>query len=136
MVTSTRASASISSSPAAKRLVTPRTASRVTRELAMMLRAPAQQPVRDRHDEAVGEEAERANDDHAGHDEIGARESAPAHDPRAEAGGNAGHLADHDQDPGKAVCDAQAVEDRGQGGRKYDLPEHGRAGTAEHRRGL
>src|SRR3954471_21408946 len=117
MVRSTRASASISSSPAAKRLVTPRTARRVMRTAsAMVLRAPAQQAVRERHDDAIGEEAERTDDDHAGHNEISARERAPVHDHRAKAGRPAGHFAAHDEDPRKAVRDAQAVEDRGQSG--------------------
>src|SRR4051794_34014614 len=62
MVRSTRARASISSSPAAKRLLTPRIASRVSREkLAMMLRAPAQQPIRDHDDDPIGEKAQRAD---------------------------------------------------------------------------
>src|SRR6266481_1791794 len=100
IVRSTRASASMSSSPAVKRLVAPRIASRVWRTMsAMMLRAPAQQPVGERDDDPVGEKAERADDDHAGDHQIGARERAPVHDHRAEPGRHAGHLADHDQDP-------------------------------------
>jgi len=49
----------------------------------------------------------------SGHHQVGARERAAVHDHRAEPGGHAGHLADHDQDPGEAVRDAQSVEDRG-----------------------
>ena len=54
----------------------------------------------------------------------------------AEPGRHAGHLADHDQHPGKAVADAQAREDRRQRGRQHDLAEHRRAGAAEHAGGL
>src|SRR5262245_45769830 len=97
MLTSIGASASISSSPTAKRLVTPRIASSVRRASAMVLRAPAQHAVGDHHDDAVGDEAHGANHDHAGDDEVGARQRAPVHDDRAEAGRHAGHLADHDQ---------------------------------------
>src|SRR5581483_4178940 len=124
---STRASASISSSPTAKRLLTPRIARRVWRATStMMLRAPAQQTIGDHHDDAVGEEAERADHDHAGDDEVGARERAAIHDHRAEPGRNAGHLADDNQDPGKAVGDAQPVEDRRKRGGQHDLAEHRR----------
>src|SRR5215510_3716018 len=81
MVRSTRASASISPSPTAKRLVTPRIASSGWRTASgMVLRAPAQQAVRDHHDDAVGDEAAHADDDHAGHHQVGARERAAVHD--------------------------------------------------------
>src|ERR1700756_2328573 len=58
---STGASASISSSPTAKRLVTPRTVKRSWCPLLTMLRAPAQQAIADRHDDAVGNEAAGAD---------------------------------------------------------------------------
>src|SRR5262245_33100047 len=68
MARSMRASASISPSPTGKRLVTPRTASRGRLPPSrMMLRAPAQHPVADHHDDAVGDEAAHADHDHAGH---------------------------------------------------------------------
>src|ERR1041384_7367772 len=108
---STRASASISSSPTAKRLVTPRIASTGARASFMVLWAPAQHAVADLHDDAVGHEPAHPDDDHAGDHEVGARERAPVHDHRAEPGRHAGHLADHDEDPGKAVGDAPPVED-------------------------
>src|SRR5262249_43595986 len=97
IATSTGASASISSSPTAKRLVTPRIANGVRRMSAMVLRAPAQHAVGDHHDDAVGDEAHGADHHHAGDDEIGARQGAAVHDDRAETGRHAGHLADHDQ---------------------------------------
>src|SRR5262245_42910547 len=102
IVRSTRASASISPSPTAKRLVTPRIDSSGWRmRSAMVLWAPAQQTVADHHDDAVGDETAGADHDHSGHHQIGARERASVHDHRAEAGRHAGHLADDDQDPRK-----------------------------------
>src|SRR5258706_12887541 len=103
---------------------------------AMVLGAPAQDAVVQHQYDAVAEEAGDADHDHAGDDQVGPRERAPVHDHRAEAGGHAGHLADHDEDPGEAVAEAQAVEDRRQRRRQHDLPEHARAVAAEHRRGL
>src|ERR1700733_5074170 len=73
------ASASTSSSPTAKRLVTPRMVRMPACALLTMLRAPAQQAVADRHDDAVGDEAARADHNHAGDHEIGARQGAPIH---------------------------------------------------------
>src|SRR5215470_14799105 len=111
IATSIRPSASISPSPTWKRLLTPRI---ITwgRASGMVLRAPLQHAIADHHDDAVGDEAADADHDHAGHHQVGARERAAVHDHRAEAGRHAGHLADHDQDPGKAMGDAQPVEDR------------------------
>src|SRR6266545_507252 len=106
MPRSMRASASISPSPTRKRLVTPRNANRFRfMPSRMVLRAPAQHPVADHHDDPVGDESAHADHDHAGHHKVGARERAAVHDHRAEPGRNAGHLADHDQDPGEAVRD-------------------------------
>src|SRR3954453_610109 len=137
IVRSTRASASISASPAMKRLVTPRIARRVWGgSLAMMLRAPAQKPVRDHDDDPVGQESERSDHDHAGHHKIGARERPAIHDHRTKAGRHAGHLADDDQDPREAMRNAKAVDDCRERGRKHDLAEHRRAGAAEHRGSL
>src|SRR5713226_9773648 len=130
MARSMRASASISPSPTGKRLVTPRTVSRSRRPSRMMLRAPAQHAVADHHDDPVGDEAAHADHDHAGHHEVRARKRASIHDHRAEPGRNAGHLADHDQDPGEPMRDAQPAEDRRQRGREHDLAEHRRAGAA------
>src|SRR5215813_9687874 len=77
MVRSTRASASISPSPTGKRLVTPRIDSSGWRSWSgMVLRAPAQHAVADHHDDAVSDEPAQADDDHAGDDEIGARQRA------------------------------------------------------------
>src|SRR5688572_10721472 len=92
--TSTRASASISSLPTVKRLVTP-SISRCGRAVSgMVLRAPAQEAVTEHDDDAVGDEAAHPDHDHAGDDEVGARQRAAVHDHRTEAGRNAGHLAD------------------------------------------
>src|ERR1700733_13764869 len=99
MARSTGASASTSSSPTVKRLVTPWMVRFSGCPLLTVLRAPTQETIADRHDDAIGDEA---------------------------AG------ADHDQDPGKAMRDPQAAEDRGQRCRQHDLPEHAGAGTAEH----
>src|ERR1700722_6205036 len=129
---STGANASTSSSPTAKRLVTPWMVRVSVWPLLTVLRAPAQEMIADRHNDAVGDKAAGADHDHACNHEIGARQRAAIHHHRAEAGRNTGHFADHDQDPGKAMRDPQATEDRGQRGRQYDLPEHAGAGTAEH----
>src|SRR5262245_1792530 len=98
IVTSMRPSASISPSPTAKRLLTPRMAICGRGALAMMLRAPAQHAVADGDDDTVGNEAAHADHDHPGDHQVGARERAAIHDHRAEPGRHAGHLADHDQD--------------------------------------
>src|SRR5258708_21929294 len=95
IATSIRPSASISPSPAAKRLVTPRitTCGRCDPLASrMVLRAPLQLAVADHDDDAVGDEAADADHDHPCHDKVGARERAAVHDDRAEPGGNAGHL--------------------------------------------
>src|SRR6202142_3943964 len=134
IVRSTGASASTSSSPTAKRLVTP-WMPRMSGCTALLtvLRAPAQQAIGDRDDDPVGNESACADDDHAGDHEIGARKRAAVHHLRAEPGGNAGHLADHDQYPGKSMRDPQSAENRRQGSGKHDLAEHSRSGTSEHR---
>src|SRR3984957_6426646 len=62
-VRSTGASASISSSPTAKRLVTPRTFRMIGFGLLLkVLRTPAEQAIADRHDDPVGNEPARADD--------------------------------------------------------------------------
>src|SRR5580698_9069638 len=136
MTRSIGASASTSSSPIAKRLVTPRTVRVSGCPLLTVLRAPAEETITDRHDDAVGDKAAGADHDHACYHEIGARQRAAIHHDGAEAGRNAGHFADHDQDPGKAVRDPKAAEDGGQRGRQHDLAEHAGSGTAEHGGGL
>src|SRR5579863_3119294 len=113
MARSTGASASTSSSPTAKRLVTPWMVRVSVCPLLTVLRAPTQETIADRHDDAIGDKAASADHDHAGDHEIGARQRAAIHHHRAKAGRNAGHFADHDQDPGEAVRDPQATEDRG-----------------------
>src|SRR5947208_34401 len=68
IVRSIRPSASTSPSPTTKRLVTPRIAICGTggrRMSGMVLRAPLQQAVADQHDDAVGNKAADADDDHA-----------------------------------------------------------------------
>src|ERR1700747_2565879 len=62
--TSMRASASISPSPTAKRLLTASTARTGSLFSPMMLRAPGEEAVADGHDDAVGDEAGDADDDH------------------------------------------------------------------------
>src|ERR1700733_13807926 len=93
IVRSTGARASTSSSPTAKRLVTPRTV-RISggRALLKVLRAPAQQAVTDRDDDPVGDEAAGADHDHAGDHEIRARQRAAVHHHRTEAGRNTRHF--------------------------------------------
>src|SRR5262249_16899630 len=84
MATSMRPSASISPSPIANFLLTPRTASRSRLPpSAMVLRAPAQHAVADRHDNAVADEAADADHDHAAHHQVVARQRAAVHDHRA-----------------------------------------------------
>src|SRR5262245_35255063 len=85
--------ASTFSSPIRKVFETPLISRKV---LATVLRAPAQDVVVQRDDQAVAGEAGDADDDHAGDGEVGARQVAAVHDHRAEAGRHAGHLADHD----------------------------------------
>src|SRR5207244_1414909 len=109
MVASTRASASISSSPTAKRLVTPRIASCVRRASAMVLRAPAQQAVRGHYDEAVGDEAAHADHDHAGDHQIGARQRAALQYHRAEAGRPAVQFPHDNQNPDETLWTAQTA---------------------------
>src|ERR1700733_13560917 len=136
MTRSIGASASTSSSPTAKRLVTPRTVRVSGCPLLTVLRAPAEETITDRHDDAVGDKAAGADHDHACYHEIGARQRAAIHHHRAEAGRNAGHFADYDQYPGEAMRNPQPVENRRQRRRKDDLAEHRGPRTAEHGGGL
>ena len=57
---------------------------------------------------------------------------AAVHDHGAQAFRHAGHFADHDQDPGKAGAEPQAVEDARQRRRQHHGAKHLRAGAAEH----
>src|ERR1700733_4969884 len=97
MARSIGASASTSSSPTVKRLVTPWTVRFSGCPLLTMLRAPTQETIADRHDDAIGDEAAGADHDHACNHKIGARQRAAIHHHRAKAGRNAVHFADHDQ---------------------------------------
>src|SRR5579864_856731 len=101
MARSIGASASTSPSPTAKRFVTPRTVRMPACPLLTVLRAPAQDTVAGEDDDAVGNESAGADDDHAGDHEVGARQGAAVHHHRAQAGRNAGHFANDDQNPGK-----------------------------------
>ena len=67
-----------------------------------MLRAPGQQAAAEHHHGVVGEESGDADDGHAGDDDLGAGKLAGVHDHGAEAGLDAGHLADDDHYPGEA----------------------------------
>src|SRR6476469_531217 len=136
IVASIRPSASTTPSPTWNRLVTPRMTTCGRSGLRMVLRTPLQHAVADDDDDAVGHEAAHADDNHPRHHQVGARERAPIHDHRPEPGGHAGHLTDDDQDPGKAMGDPKAVEDRRQRGRKHDLAEHRGARAAQHGGGL
>src|SRR5580693_5665811 len=78
---------------------------------AMMVGAPAQQPVADQHDDPVGEIARDADHDHAADHQLGARQRSAVHDDGAQALRHAGHLADHDDEPGEAQPQPQASED-------------------------
>src|SRR5947207_13207019 len=55
------------------------------RRSTMMLRAPAQDPVVERDDDAVADEAGDADDDHHVDDEVGARHREACHDHRAQS---------------------------------------------------
>src|SRR3954453_1305883 len=79
MLRSMRPSASTSPSPMMKRLLTARTITRPCLLSGMVLGAPLQQAVADEHDGTVGQEPAHADHDHAGDDEVGARERAPIH---------------------------------------------------------
>src|SRR5581483_3751104 len=103
MARSTGASASTSSSPTGKRLVTPRTVRISCWPLLTVLRAPAQQSIADRNDDAVGDKTAGADDHHPGDHKVGSRKRATVHHHRAQARGHAGHFANHDQDPGKSM---------------------------------
>src|SRR5262245_64756555 len=92
--------------------------------LRMMLRTPLQHAVADDDDDAVGHETADADDNHPRHHKVGARERTAVHDHGAKAGGHAGHLADHNQDPGTNVGDAKPVEERRKRGRNNALTEH------------
>jgi hypothetical protein len=99
----------------------------------MMVGAPAQQPVADQHDHPVGEIARDADHDHAADHQLGARQGAAVHDDGAQALRHAGHLADHDDEPGEAQPQSQAGEDGGRRGRQHDLVELRVAAAAQHR---
>src|SRR5471030_2268606 len=79
---------------------------------AMMVGTPAQQAVADRHDDAVGDIARHADHDHTADHQLGARQRAAVHDHRAQPFRHAGHLADHDHEPGETEAKTQAGEDR------------------------
>src|SRR5262249_22487184 len=111
---SIRASASMSPSPTGNRLVTPRITTWGRLASGMVLRTPSQDAIADHNYDSVRENSANSNHDHAGHHQVSARERAAVHDHRAEPGGNTGHLAHHDQDPGKSVRDAKPIENRGQ----------------------
>jgi hypothetical protein len=97
---------------------------------------PFQDAIADDDDEAIGHEPAHSDHDHSGHDQVGARERAAVHDHRPESGRDPGHFADHDQDPGKSMGDAEPTEDRRQRGREHHLAKHARARAAEHGGGL
>src|SRR5471030_1071311 len=63
--------------------------------------APAQQAATEHHDETVGDESGDTDHDHPRNDDFGAGQLPRLHDDGAEAGLHAGHLADHDHDPGE-----------------------------------
>src|SRR6266851_1837390 len=131
IVRSTGASASTSSSSTAKRLVTPRMVRMMGDGSSLkVLRTPAQEAITDRDDDPVGDKSAGADHDHAGDHEIGARKCPAVHDDRAEAGGNARHFTDHDEDPGESMRNPQSVDDGRQRRGKDDFAKHCRAGTA------
>src|SRR3954471_20755876 len=111
----TSRNASTVCSPMLKRLLKPLMASvgralRCSAASGMMLRAPCEQPVVERNDRAVGQKPGQPDDDHPGDDEIGARQSAAVHDHRAQAFGHTRHFTDHNENPGEAVAQPQAIE--------------------------
>src|SRR5258706_6337970 len=89
-----------------------------------ILDVPAQQAVVERQHDLVGQEPQNADHDHAGDDQVGARQGAAVHDRGTESGRHAGHLADHDDDPGEAEPEPEAIEDARQGCRQHDAPKH------------
>src|SRR5450631_2584843 len=90
IVRSTGAKASTSSSPTAKRLVTPRMVRMLGGGSSLkVLRTPAQQAVADRDDDPVGDKPAGADHDHAGDHKTCARERSAIHHDRAEARRNA-----------------------------------------------
>src|SRR5258708_18767121 len=130
-ISSTLCSASMRSLSMTNVLLTSRTWMNGRRS-TMMLRAPAQDVIVQRHDQPVAQEPGDADDDHAGDHEVGARQRPAIHDHRAETRGYAGHLADHDQDPGEAVAQAQPGEDARQRGGQDDLAEQAGSGARQH----
>src|SRR5258708_4347137 len=134
-ISSTLCSASMRSSSITNVLLTSRTW-RNGRRSTMVLRAPAQAVIVNRHDQSVAQEPGDADDDHAPDPEDTARQRPAVHDHRPEAGGHAGHLADHHQDPGEAVAQAQPGEDARQRGGQDDLAEQAGAGPSETGGGL
>src|SRR5262249_755724 len=97
--------------------------------LGMVLRTPPQHAVADYDDDTIRHESADADDHHPGHNQIGASDAAAVHDPGAQPGGDPRHFADHDQNPGKSMGDAQPVEDSRQRSGKHDFAEHGGAGA-------
>src|SRR5258706_3689801 len=130
-ISSTLCSASMRSLSMTNVLLTSRTW-RNGRRSAMVLRAPAQDVIVQRHDQPVAQEPGDADDDHAGDHEVGARQGPAIHDHRAETRGYAGHFANHDQDPGEAVAQAQPGEDARQRGGQDDLAEQAGDVAAQH----
>src|SRR4051812_20807157 len=86
--------------------------SRIGTVASDMVRAPAQQTLAEPHHDAVGKEARDADHDHAGDDDLGARQLPRFHDDRAEPRLHAGHLADHNHHPGEAKTQSKSGEDR------------------------
>src|SRR5471032_1028749 len=100
---------------------------------AMMVGTPAQEAIADGHDHAVREVARDADHDHAADDELGARKRAPVHDHCTQPLRHAGHLADHDHEPGETEAEPETREDRRYGGRQHDLVELRVAAATKHR---
>src|SRR5512142_469656 len=90
---------------------------------AMMTGTPAQQAIADGNDDTVGDVARDADHDHAADHQLGARQRAAVHDHRAQPLRHAGHLADHDHEPGEAETEPQPGEDRRRRRRQHYFEE-------------
>ena len=114
-------SASISSAPVRKRLGHARRWSRCRRPSRMMLRAPAQQAPAEPLHELVGHEPGDADDDHAGDDDLGARELRPSMMMEPSPVGTPVISPTTIRIQAKPDARAQPGEDAGQRGRQHHL---------------
>src|SRR5438094_8016525 len=85
------------------------------------MRSPLDEPLFERADEALGDEGEHRQQEHAGEHAIDVEGVAGVVDQLAEAGRGPEQLPDHGADDGQAEADVEACENPGEGGGDDDL---------------